>query len=150
MPVQMCLVILVDLKQLGLVIAGIADLQRPADKISVSQCGALLATGVIWSRYSLVIIPKNYSLFSVNVFVALTQCYQMYRAIRKLHRMPVLFHQKLTSIPIDIKSPKVVEKKILNAEQNPGQRLQCLTVSEARASGNVDTTRNLSFERAKR
>ncbi|VEN54012.1 unnamed protein product [Callosobruchus maculatus] len=65
----------------GLVIAGIADLQRPADKISVSQCGALLATGVIWSRYSLVIIPKNYSLFSVNVFVALTQCYQMYRAI---------------------------------------------------------------------
>ncbi|CAH1260459.1 unnamed protein product [Diabrotica balteata] len=65
----------------GLVIAGIADLQRPADTISPSQCGALLATGVIWSRYSLVIIPKNYSLFSVNMFVAMTQCYQMYRAV---------------------------------------------------------------------
>ncbi|KAG5896265.1 hypothetical protein JTB14_033562 [Gonioctena quinquepunctata] len=65
----------------GLVIAGIADLQRPADKISPSQCGALLATGVIWCRYSLVIIPKNYSLFSVNLFVAATQCYQMYRAL---------------------------------------------------------------------
>ncbi|CAG9824057.1 unnamed protein product [Phaedon cochleariae] len=65
----------------GLVIAGIADLQRPADNISPGQCGALLATGVIWSRYSLVITPKNYSLLSVNVFVALTQCYQMYRAL---------------------------------------------------------------------
>ncbi|XP_030768144.1 mitochondrial pyruvate carrier 2-like [Sitophilus oryzae] len=65
----------------GLVIAGLADLQRPAEAISPSQTAALAATGVIWSRYSLVIIPKNYSLFSVNVFVAVTQIYQLYRAI---------------------------------------------------------------------
>ncbi|CAH1101880.1 unnamed protein product [Psylliodes chrysocephalus] len=65
----------------GLVIAGIADLKRPADKISPSQCGALLVTGLIWSRYSLVIIPKNWSLFSVNMFVALTQGYQLSRAV---------------------------------------------------------------------
>jgi hypothetical protein len=37
-------------------------------------------SGIIWSRYSLVIIPKNYGLFSVNVFVALTQVIQLYRA----------------------------------------------------------------------
>ncbi|KAJ8910357.1 hypothetical protein NQ315_004973 [Exocentrus adspersus] len=65
----------------GLVIAGIADLTRPADAISPAQTVALAATGVVWSRYSLVIIPKNYSLFSVNVFVAITQIYQLYRAI---------------------------------------------------------------------
>lgn len=62
--------------------AGIGDLARPAEKISVSQSAALAATGIIWSRYSLVIIPKNWSLFSVNVFVGLTGIYQMTRAIK--------------------------------------------------------------------
>lgn len=66
----------------GLVIAGIGDLSRPVDQLSVSQSGALAATGVVWSRYSLVIIPKNYSLFSVNVFVACTQIYQLFRAFK--------------------------------------------------------------------
>jgi len=66
----------------GLVLAGIGDLARPAEKISIPQSGALAATGIIWSRYSLVIIPKNYSLFSVNVFVACTACYQLSRGIR--------------------------------------------------------------------
>ncbi|EDW14115.1 mitochondrial pyruvate carrier 2 [Drosophila mojavensis] len=64
----------------GLVIAGLSDLTRPADTISVSACGALAATGIIWSRYSLVIIPKNYSLFAVNLFVGLTQIVQLGRA----------------------------------------------------------------------
>lgn len=66
----------------GLVIAGIGDLTRPADQLSIPQSAALCATGIIWSRYSMVIIPKNYSLFSVNVFVALTQTYQLYRAYK--------------------------------------------------------------------
>lgn len=65
----------------GLVIAGIGDLTRPAEALSIPQTLALAATGVIWSRYSLVIIPKNYSLFSVNLFVAGTQLFQLYRAI---------------------------------------------------------------------
>uniref|UniRef100_A0A8D8STE7 Mitochondrial pyruvate carrier n=1 Tax=Cacopsylla melanoneura TaxID=428564 RepID=A0A8D8STE7_9HEMI len=64
----------------GLVIAGIGDLTRPPDKLSVPQSSALAATGLIWSRYSLVIIPKNWSLFSVNVFVAGTSIYQLSRA----------------------------------------------------------------------
>jgi len=63
----------------GLVIAGLGDLKRPAEKLSVSQSGALAATGTIWSRYSLVITPKNWNLFSVNVFVAMTGIYQLYR-----------------------------------------------------------------------
>jgi len=63
------------------VIAGLGDLQRPAEKISVSQSGALAATGIIWSRYSLVIIPKNYALFSVNLFVAATGLYSLTRGV---------------------------------------------------------------------
>ncbi|XP_022919676.1 mitochondrial pyruvate carrier 2-like [Onthophagus taurus] len=64
----------------GLVVAGISDLARPASNLSVQQCGALAATGFIWSRYSLVIIPKNWGLFSVNFFIGLTQSVQLYRA----------------------------------------------------------------------
>ncbi|XP_049807258.1 uncharacterized protein LOC126249628 [Schistocerca nitens] len=66
----------------GLVIAGLSDLQRPVETISISQSSALAVTGMIWSRYCLVIIPKNYSLCSVNVFVALTGLYSLSRAIR--------------------------------------------------------------------
>uniref|UniRef100_A0A1L8E084 Mitochondrial pyruvate carrier n=2 Tax=Nyssomyia neivai TaxID=330878 RepID=A0A1L8E084_9DIPT len=64
----------------GLVIAGLSDLARPADQLSVAQSGSLFATGLIWSRYSLVIIPKNWGLFSVNLFVALSSSVQLARA----------------------------------------------------------------------
>jgi hypothetical protein len=75
----------------ALVAAGVSDLKRPAEKLSVSQnLGAsflliiypwstrnllittrnyfiaLAATGTIWVRYSLVIIPINYSLAAVS------------------------------------------------------------------------------------
>lgn len=62
-----------------LVGAGIADLARPAEKLSPTQSGALAATGIIWARYSMVIIPKNYNLFCVNIFVGATGIYQLYR-----------------------------------------------------------------------
>ncbi|KOC61302.1 Mitochondrial pyruvate carrier 2 [Habropoda laboriosa] len=65
----------------GLVVAGLGDLQRPANQISISQSSALGVTGVIWTRYSLAITPKNWSLFSVNLFVAITSLYQVSRAI---------------------------------------------------------------------
>ncbi|KAK9695591.1 Mitochondrial pyruvate carrier [Popillia japonica] len=73
----------------GLVLAGIGDiLSRHPSQISVSQSAALAATGLIWSRYSVVIIPVNYNLLSVNVFVALTQSYQLYRAIDYQQKNP--------------------------------------------------------------
>ena len=40
---------------------------------------ALTATGLIWVRYSFVIVPVNYSLASVNVFVAGTGIASLYR-----------------------------------------------------------------------
>ncbi|GMI57083.1 hypothetical protein ScalyP_jg10636 [Parmales sp. scaly parma] len=60
-------------------IANIADLSRPIDQVSTPQQCAVTATGVIWSRYSFVITPVNYTLFSVNVFMALSGFAQLYR-----------------------------------------------------------------------
>jgi len=62
-----------------LVAAGVKDLTRPADKLSVSQNLALAATGFIWVRYSLVITPVNYSLAAVNFFVGLSGLTQLGR-----------------------------------------------------------------------
>jgi len=62
-----------------LVGAGLKDLSRPADKLSVSQNLALAATGFIWVRYSFVIIPVNYSLAAVNFFVGMSGLTQLGR-----------------------------------------------------------------------
>ncbi|GMH39577.1 hypothetical protein BSKO_07475 [Bryopsis sp. KO-2023] len=65
----------------GISMANIADLQRPAEKVSYPQQCAIAATGVIWSRYSLVINPVNYNLLAVNAFMAVTGLYQLYRKL---------------------------------------------------------------------
>jgi len=62
-----------------LVAAGLKDLTRPADKLSVTQNIALAATGIIWVRYSFVITPVNYSLAAVNLFVGSTGLGQLAR-----------------------------------------------------------------------
>ncbi|OBZ89047.1 Mitochondrial pyruvate carrier 2 [Choanephora cucurbitarum] len=66
----------------ALVFASIGDLQRPADKLSLTQNMSLMLTGAIWSRYSMVIIPKNYSLFTVNIFVFATGAAQVARIFK--------------------------------------------------------------------
>ncbi|KAJ2000468.1 Mitochondrial pyruvate carrier subunit [Coemansia thaxteri] len=63
----------------GLVIAGLGDLARPVDQISVRQQLSLAATGIIWTRWSTIITPKNYSLATVNFFVGCTAAYQLAR-----------------------------------------------------------------------
>eukprot|EP00775_Hariotina_reticulata_P005017 gene5017-5258_t len=59
--------------------ANIADMSRPADKISTPQQLAVTATGLIWTRYSTQIIPINYNLMTVNAFMATTGIYQLSR-----------------------------------------------------------------------
>ncbi|XP_046825761.1 mitochondrial pyruvate carrier 2-like isoform X2 [Vespa crabro] len=81
----------------GLVIAGLGDLQRPADKISIGQSSSLAVTGVIWTKYSLAITPKNWSLFSVNFFVACTALYQISRAIKYQREQTALKSQSSKS-----------------------------------------------------
>ena len=98
----------------ALVAAGVKDINRPAEKLSPLQSGGTLRlvspgsflenpltgaavgfrggatglalTGIIWSRYSTQIIPVNYSLLTVNVFVAATGLYQCYRIWKYVRR----------------------------------------------------------------
>lgn len=81
----------------GLVIAALKDLTRPAELLSAEQAAAVGATGYIYSRWSAIIIPKNYTLMSVNVFVAITQTIQLYRALNYKYQHGELFAKsKLT------------------------------------------------------
>ncbi|XP_051125946.1 mitochondrial pyruvate carrier 4-like [Andrographis paniculata] len=66
----------------GISIANIADASKPPEKISYPQQIAVTATGLIWSRYSTVITPKNWNLFSVNIVMACTGIYQLTRKIQ--------------------------------------------------------------------
>jgi len=62
-----------------LVIAGIGDMYRPAEKLSVKQSSALCLTGFIWSRYCLVITPRVWVLFAVNMLTGCTGLAQLGR-----------------------------------------------------------------------
>ena len=104
-----------------LVAAGIKDLNRPAEKLSVSQNVALAATGMIWVRYSLVITPVNYSLAAVNFCVGVTGLSQLYRVWdyrSKQGSSPILSaakeaQQEVTSVGKDLQSEaKSLEKDI--------------------------------------
>ncbi|XP_019867596.1 uncharacterized protein LOC109596487 [Aethina tumida] len=67
----------------GLVIAGLSDiLVRDPLVTSINQTTVLAGTGLIWSRYSLVIYPKNWNLFFVNLFMSILQSYSMLKAIK--------------------------------------------------------------------
>ncbi|RDX48059.1 UPF0041-domain-containing protein [Lentinus brumalis] len=82
-----------------LVAAGLKDLSRPAEKLSVSQNLALTATGFIWVRYSLVITPINYSLAAVNFFVGTTGLGQLARIYQYTAQDPVAAYFGASSTP---------------------------------------------------
>ncbi|CCC10308.1 hypothetical protein SMACR_02884 [Sordaria macrospora] len=65
----------------GLVLAGISDFARPAEKLSLTQNGALTATGLIWTRWCLIIKPKNYLLAAVNFFLGMVGIVQVSRIL---------------------------------------------------------------------
>ncbi|XP_016989435.1 mitochondrial pyruvate carrier 3 isoform X2 [Drosophila rhopaloa] len=67
----------------SLVLAGLSDtINRPPSTISLNQCASLATTCLIWSRYSMVITPKNYSLLSVNIAIFLIQGYLVIEHLR--------------------------------------------------------------------
>ena len=59
--------------------SNIGDMQKPAEKVSANQQIAIFATGVIWTRYSFVVVPVNLNLAIVNVFMGASAGYQFYR-----------------------------------------------------------------------
>ncbi|KAK3330549.1 hypothetical protein B0H66DRAFT_67027 [Apodospora peruviana] len=63
----------------ALVLAGVSDFARPAEKLSLTQNAALTATGAIWTRWCLIIKPKNYLLAAVNFFLGIVGAVQVTR-----------------------------------------------------------------------
>ncbi|KMT12814.1 hypothetical protein BVRB_4g089070 [Beta vulgaris subsp. vulgaris] len=66
----------------GLSIANIADFSKPPENISYPQQIVVAASGLIWSRYGMVITPRNWNLSSVNFAMAGTGFYQLARKLR--------------------------------------------------------------------
>ncbi|XP_053991840.1 uncharacterized protein LOC128883475 [Hylaeus volcanicus] len=66
----------------GITLANLADMGCSPQKISWETQLAITATGLIWSRFSLVITPKNWNLFSVNVLMAGSGMYQLFRVYK--------------------------------------------------------------------
>jgi len=62
--------------------ASMLELDRPTDKISLSQYAALTLTGAIFSRYGLVVSPINYPLTSVNVLLFFSSFWHLGRKIK--------------------------------------------------------------------
>lgn len=70
----------------ALVIAGFSDSQRPVEKVSGTQQMALMATGLIWTRWAgFVIKPRNALLASVNFFLGSVAGYQVIRIVKYRH-----------------------------------------------------------------
>ncbi|GIJ90137.1 hypothetical protein Asppvi_009088 [Aspergillus pseudoviridinutans] len=63
----------------ALVIAGISDFGRPAEKLSLTQNAALMATGAIWTRWCFIIKPRNILLAAVNFFLGCVGVVQVTR-----------------------------------------------------------------------
>ncbi|KAK7208350.1 hypothetical protein BZA70DRAFT_273511 [Myxozyma melibiosi] len=103
----------------ALVFAGISDLNRPVETLSGTQQIALFATGAIWTRWCLIIKPKNYLLASVNFFlgavagVQLTRVFNYQRSLGKSY--PEAFQglfasaQAATGVKIVDTAPKAPE-----------------------------------------
>jgi hypothetical protein len=60
----------------------LVDLEKPTEKMSFSNQLALTITGVIWTRYSVVITPINYNLAAVNLTLGISSGYHLWRKIK--------------------------------------------------------------------
>ncbi|KAI9711478.1 MAG: hypothetical protein M1820_002041 [Bogoriella megaspora] len=93
----------------GVVLAGVADLARPAENLSLQQNAALVATGAIWTRWCFVIKPKNYFLATVNFFlftVGATQCTRI-----------LLYRQSLKNTPLSEELAQVAQEQAEAAQR---------------------------------
>lgn len=68
--------------KLGISGVNMLELNRPTDKISLSQMSALTLTGAIFSRYGLVVTPINYPLTAVNVLMFFSSAWHLGRKIK--------------------------------------------------------------------
>ncbi|XP_059051754.1 mitochondrial pyruvate carrier 2-like isoform X2 [Achroia grisella] len=65
----------------GLVLVSLDEYRRPLETVSPTQSATLAATGLIWTRYCLVIKPINYALSLCNFSLGLANGVQCFRAV---------------------------------------------------------------------
>ncbi|KAE8146772.1 UPF0041-domain-containing protein [Aspergillus avenaceus] len=92
----------------ALVIAGISDLSRPAEKLSLTQNGALTATGAIWTRWCMIITPKNYLLAAVNFFLGCVGVVQVGR----------IYNYRKSLEGSSTEAAKDMEKEVVDSAKN--------------------------------
>ncbi|CZT12405.1 hypothetical protein WAI453_001773 [Rhynchosporium graminicola] len=63
----------------SIVLAGISDMYKPVENLSLTQNAALTATGLIWTRWCLIIKPRNILLATVNFFLGMVGIIQVGR-----------------------------------------------------------------------
>ncbi|KAI8881298.1 UPF0041-domain-containing protein [Backusella circina FSU 941] len=86
----------------GLVLAGISDISRPAEELSTSQNLSLAVSGLIWTRWCLVITPRNVFLSAINFSVSMTAFYQLSRIMR--YRQTDAYKQTQLQQPLLVKN----------------------------------------------
>lgn len=65
----------------ALSVNNLADLKKDTNKMSLAQQTALTCTGIIWTRYGMVINPVNYNLAIVNAVLGLSSGYHLCRKV---------------------------------------------------------------------
>ncbi|CAL5405478.1 unnamed protein product [Camellia sinensis] len=68
-------------------IANVADFSKPPEQLSYPHQSVVAISGLIWTRYSTVIIPKNWNLVGVNLTMSGTGFYQLSRKIQQKKKM---------------------------------------------------------------
>ncbi|KAK3694816.1 hypothetical protein B0T22DRAFT_453504 [Podospora appendiculata] len=91
----------------ALVLAGISDFARPAEKLSLTQNVALTTTGLIWTRWCLIIKPKNYLLAAVNFFLGVVGVIQVSRI--------AMYHRSQKDLPSVVEEVKEEVKQAVKA-----------------------------------
>jgi mitochondrial pyruvate carrier 2 len=94
--------------QWALVLTGVSDFARPAENLSLTQNLALTATGAIWTRWCLIIKPKNYFLAAVNFFLFLVGTTQVSRIF--------VYQQSLKGASIKDEAKAAVKEEVMIAE----------------------------------
>jgi len=63
----------------GLAVVTFSQFQLPPEQISAQSNFALMCTGILWTRWSLIIKPKNVLLASCNAFLGVSAATQLGR-----------------------------------------------------------------------
>ncbi|KAJ5790963.1 uncharacterized protein N7518_007974 [Penicillium psychrosexuale] len=104
-----------------LVIAGISDFARPAEKLSLTQNAALMGTGAIWTRWCMIIKPRNVLLAAVNFFLGCVGAVQVTRIFlwqrsqshSSLEAAKVIEHEAVDSVKATAEAAEGAVKKAI-------------------------------------